>query len=179
MIPNNQPGHHTEVISREHYETHEGKAYMICQVDDDLDTGSFLTIAFKTPDSTDKIHLIYAANTSKECIIDFLKAPTITVDTGSDVTAYNRNDSSSNTSGILTIETTPEAGKATYNPTITDDGTNLCHERLGAGKATGGETRDIGEWILNPDTIYAIRITPTINDTIAQLKLTWYECDVV
>lgn len=180
MIPNNNPGHHTEVINREHYEIHEGMSFSTYTYDAAMNITEEITIAFKTPNTANKLHVISLASSIGGSIFEALEAPTITVDTGADLMVYNRKRDSTNTSGILTIETTPEEGKATLDPTITADGTVLDADLMGSGNTKqGGASRATGEWILEPDTIYAFRVTSLSNSNSCNLKLIWYECDVV
>jgi len=169
----------TQVILKAHHEIHEGEFYSICAVDSDFGVGENLIIAFQTPDTTDWIHLFFTVDNTAEATFEILEDPTITVDTGTDVIAYNHNRNSANTSGILTIESTPEAGKATLNPTITNDGTILCRELLGAGKVRGGVSRSDNEWVLKQNFIYAVRLSGEIKDGRATLILAWYECELL
>ena len=166
-----------ETIDYGHHEIHEGESYTLSLNDPSLGIDETLIAAFKTPNTPNKwVHLIALVNTSGAAKFDTLEAPTITVDTGSDLTVFNRERNSTNISGVKTIETIPEVGEVTQDPTITDDGTILRTDSLGVGNnKTPGETRDVSEWILKEDTIYAFRLTSLATGNIVQMNLIWYE----
>jgi hypothetical protein len=164
-------------IDYAHHEIHAGSSYEIETNDLDLDTDEALIVAFKTPNVSNKwMHCVAFYGVTGEAIGEILEAPTITVDTGSDLVAFNKNRNSINISDISTIETVPELGKATKNPTITADGTIISNVTIGEGRnRQSGESRDVLEWILKENTIYAFRITSKADNNIVQLSLVWYE----
>ena len=165
-----------QTIEYEHHEIHGGSSYIASATDADLDTAQELVIAFTTPNTLKWLHMLaYASNTSAGTW-EVLEGPTITLDTGADMPVFNHNRNSAKTSGVLTIETVPEVGEMTLNPTITNDGTVLLTELIGAGREkVGGESRSNNEWVLRGNTTYAFRITGNANDGRATIKLTWYE----
>jgi len=165
-----------QTIEYEHHEIHSGSAYIASATDADLDTADELAIAFTTPNTLKWLHLVaYASNTSSGTW-EVLEGPTITLDSGADLPVFNHNRNSAKTSAVLTIETVPEVGEMTLNPTITNDGTVLMTELIGAGREkVGGESRSDNEWVLKQNTTYAFRITGNANDGRASIKLTWYE----
>jgi len=180
MIIGNQGSYHVESISREHYELHEGNAYSAWANDNDLDATQELIIAFKTADTSEKLHVIPFYNSTGESFFELLEGPAITLDTGVAFLAVNSKYDSTNTGSVLSIETAPQSGYVTINPTITNDGTLKFKELIGQGKnKQGGNSRDTGERILKQDTIYAFRITSLGNDNIVNNVLLWYECSVV
>ena len=165
-----------QTIEYEHHEIHGGSAYVVTGTDADLDTDAELTIAFTTPDTTKWIHLLALASCTSAAYWEVLEGPTITNGTGSDLVIYNKNRNSANTSGVLTIESPAEAGKATLTPTITNDGTVLQAQYLGSGKEKiSGEIRATGEWVLKQNTTYAFRLTGNADNGKAAIELVWYE----
>ncbi len=163
-------------ITYPHHEIHEGDMFKTDLNDADLDEDAVKIIAFKTPDTTKRCHVIILAVSTGEAVFEFLEAPTLTSDTGSSLNVYNRDRSSIKTSQVWDNTATPVQGQATEDPTITDDGTVLHHELMGEGKnKTSGYSRDLSEYILAQDTWYAYRITSEKDNNVVQLTLNWYE----
>jgi len=165
------------VIGYEHHEIHDGRGYVIGTYDADLDTDDELIIAFKTPDTLRYLHVLVDVENTVAGLFEILEGATITNGTGSDLQSFNANRNSSNVSGILNIEASPTAGKASKNPTITDDGTAIWQEILGATKQQGALSSGGGrhEFVLAPNTIYAFRLTGNADNGIASIDLSWYE----
>jgi hypothetical protein len=162
----------------QHYEIHEGCSYAV-SADGILDTNGTLSISFKTAATGKYIHAVGFADSALQSRIEVLESPTITVDTGTDLDVFNRNRNSSNTSTVRTIETVPQLNKMTQDATITADGTVFVSQLLGAGKKVPGQTRDDGEWILKPDTIYSARLTSAEENNLCTVAINWYEADIL
>jgi len=165
-----------------HSRIHAGFSFHSFANDLDLDTDETLTLAFKTPSGSPCAHVVPLVSASTGIRLEVLEAPTITVDTGSQIDAVNRNRNSSNLSTVETIETVPQAGKVTLNPTITADGLaiqNLISGGVGAGpiKGSEGSSRDLGELELKLDTVYAFRVTSLDDNNQVNLDLVWYELE--
>jgi hypothetical protein len=161
----------------QHYEIHEGRMF-IASVNGVLDTSDTLSISFNTPATGKIIHAVGFADSSLQALIEVLEDPTITVDTGTDVPVFNRNRISTNTSTVSTIETIPELNKMTKDATITADGTVFVSQLLGAGKKVPGQTRDDGEWVLKPASVYSARLTSNEENNLVEIAINWYEADV-
>jgi len=164
-------------IPYEHHEIHEGDMFDLFVYDTDLDDTDELIVAFTTAAAAEWVHLTVRAACSGASLFEILRAPTITADTGTDLTPINRNGNSANTSGVLSIKAVPVVNQATRNPTITNDGTQIWAETLGGNKnqsvgMTGG-SRD--ERVLDQAVTHAIRITAEADNLIASLSCTYYE----
>jgi len=166
-------------ITYPHSEIHSGSSYVVFNYDADFDKSSTLNMCFKTPDTSKWKHLVAVLSCTVPSVATILEAPTVTSGSGTPKIIYNKNRNSSNISGALDIEDTPTAGKVSTNCTITDDGTLLLGEALGVGKGTLAIaiSRDISEFVLRQNTVYAFRITGTgvLDNGIASIVLTWYE----
>jgi hypothetical protein len=159
-----------------HYEIHRGAGFVGYVHDIDLDSAA-ISIAFKTPNSAGLLHILPQASADKASTFEIFEAPTITAGTGTDRAAVNRRRTSTSVSGVSSMAVTPVVGSYTYNSTITNTGTTLYTEVIGGGRGNFGSTsssRGTAEWILKPNTIYAFRLTASVNDTAAAIELDWY-----
>ena len=170
------------IIDYAHHEIHGGSSYFIDTYDTDLDTGDTLAICFKTPDTKKWLHMIASVETSGSIEYSIYEGATITADDGTDITIWNRNRNSSNTSGILTIESSPEAGEATLitaGTGITAGGDTIKQVIMGSGSnpatARGGTSRGEEEFILEQNTIYAFIVIGQADNIRITISLSWYE----
>lgn len=166
-------------IDFEHFMVHEGLSFFAFVNSVDLDTGAVISFSFRTPADPPDVHLLPLAHSSLAARMEVLEAPTVTVDTGTQFDAVNRNRNSSNVSTVESIETSPQAGKLTRNGTITGSGTTIFNEVIGgAGPGITGSTgasRNIGEIELKAETVYTVRVTSLVDNNEVQLTLAWYE----
>lgn len=153
----------------------KGQGFFASVYDETLNIATPLILAFTTPSTTNKwIHSCIEAANRQSGKIEILEDPTITVDTGTDVTVYNRDrNETSNTSEVSTIETTPEANKMTRNPTITDAGTVLEYRPF--GKDSTYTSEKIYCPILKANTTYAVRLTTGTDGGAGWIKISWVE----
>lgn len=162
------------VTSQAHHQIHAGLSFKADLNTDDLDSNP-LAITFKTPNTEKWFHLFILANSSGEAQMEIMEPQTVAND-GTLLSIINRNRNSSNeSSAISTNDDTPN--KVTQGATVTlGTGVLLHHERFGSGKnKISGESRDVQEFILKQNTVYAITMTSGTNSIIAQLTLNWYE----
>ncbi len=172
-------------VTNEHRKIHEGDSFT-CHFDNTVtNIGEMTVIAFNTPDTTKWIHLVVEYSASAEAAAMLVESPSIDVDEGTDLTIHNRNRNSANASGVSSIETVPEVGKATsYNEAqaaganITTT-TQLSRRHIGAGMGpfgSGGSKLLRDEFMLKQNTQYAIILEALNNDTnVHNLSLSWYE----
>lgn len=161
-------------IDHVHAEGHEGSSYQVSnsQTENNDDT---IIIAFKTPVTAPRMHMLLRIRASLEANVVFLEAPAITNGSGTDLTPMNRERASSNTSLVRNIEAAPTANRVTLDPTITDDGLTIAEEHFGIRQTAGGVSRSEAEWILKANTIYAIRVTSEAASNDLNVALNWYE----
>ncbi len=177
--------HSLQSIEYEHHEVHAGSAYGCHFTNDCTNTGEMTVIAFNTPNTTKWIHLVANATASAQASFGIYENTSIDVDEGTQLTLYNRNRNSANTSALTSIEAAPVANKATSfneaqaaaaNITTT---TEVYDEHIGSGsgvRASGGSTRGQAEWVLKQNQQYAIIITNLNNDdNTHNISLSWYE----
>ncbi len=166
-------------ISIDHHEIHEGDSFTAWVNDTDFDKTDTINICFSTPAGAKLIHMVPLVDCSIPSLFEILSNPTVTADSGTELTAVNRHFGSANVSIVESIETSPVAGDISYNCTIAADGTVKHVEALGAGKKTlgSGGSRGTQEFILAPSTTYAFRVTGVnITDNgVGAIVLTWYE----
>ncbi len=174
----------SSTIEYEHHEIHAGSAYACSYTQTVSDTNDRSIITFRTPDTLKYCHFTIAAASSEPAVVIFTEGPTVTNNTGATLTVYNRNRTSTNTTGVWDTSQNPDVqGQATYFTETTmgnvTGGDILEEESLSAGsgnRAVGGSTRGTQEWVLAPNTLYAVEIKSTTNDTNTHfLQLDWYE----
>ena len=163
-------------IGYEHHEVHDGSSFMATAIDVDLDSGELLNITFTTPALTlGGIHMIAMASNSSASKFEILEAPTVTANSGTPMSVFNRNRNSSAVTAVKSIATVPISG-ATLTSTVTVDGTVIKTEIMGVGKNSGASgSRDEMELILKGATTYVFRITGLADNGLASIILTWYE----
>ena len=169
--------HAQTVIEYEHHEIHAGSMYSITTIDSDLDDTAVLSVAFKTPNTTQYFHMLITARNTSSSIFNLLEGATVTAGTGTNALAYNHRRTSA-TPDTSTIISTKDAAAhyATVGATISADGTTLVAQHLGTGKNKGtGELRGADEYILAPNTVYVARITGLADNGDASLKVTYYQ----
>lgn len=177
--------HGIVVTEFDHHNIHAGVAFTCHYNNDCTNTGEMTIIALKTPNTTKWIHMVFEASASADAYMAIYEASDLDVDEGSDLTIYNRNRNSATTSVVSTIETVPEAGKATSFDETQAGGatlstaTELFRWYMGAATTGGdlsGEARGTAEFILMANTQYAFVVVSTSNDdNTHNLVLTWYE----
>ena len=177
--------HAIKTIEYEHAEIHSGNSFSCWYLQDVSDIGDKTIIAFKTPNTTRYIHIIFGALATIAAHARILEAPTITDNTGASLTVYNRRRVGTPlaTTVIDTSQNPDVAGQAMYFTEVTmgevSGGTELAHQHLEVGegkKAIGGDQRGSNEWILKPNTLYAFEIESiTDDDNTHIVVLDWYE----
>jgi hypothetical protein len=178
--------HGMVVLDYEHHETHGGSSYVafVSQITASSDD-NMTAITVTTPNTTKWLHMFAHAGTSGVSWFRIYRGVTIGANAGTSLaTAWNRNENSTKTSGIIETKSNPDTtGSAIYwdetdaagaNLTL---GTTIIHEELiGAGKASFAQTRGLGEIILKQNTNYAFVLE---NEGAAANKhsiiLDWYE----
>jgi hypothetical protein len=175
-----------QTISYEHHEIHAGSAFT-CHFSQTAPTaaGEMTIIAFNTPDTTKWIHMFAEWSSTAASTATIYEAADLDVEEGTDLAIYNRDRNSATASVVTTIETVPEAGKATSYTVAQAAGATLStatpiyQKYLGAAAAgadTLGESRDAHEFILLKNTQYAFVIAnTTADDNTHNIVLNWYE----
>ena len=168
-----------------HHEVHEGDAFACHYHNDVTNVGEMTIIAFNTPDTTKWLHLVTQVSATTAAYFAIYEAADLDLDEGTDLTVYNRNRNSATASTVTSIETSPEAGKATsYDETQAAGATlattgEIHREYIGAGSgnnASGGESRGTHEWILDQGVQYAfVLVSTTADDNTHSIILSWYE----
>lgn len=175
--------HALVMIGYPHKELHGGDMFRCNAVDTTMTLiGDTLILAFKTPASGSTPHLVTQFITNGDAHLDVVEGLTWTNQTGSQQPIYNKNRRSSLTSGLL-----EDTGGASFtatenmilNPTGLSGGTVIDPSYTFGEKEkveAGGGDRD--EWILNLDTLYAIKLTSDTDNNAGQIKLTYYESGI-
>lgn len=173
-----------QIIEYEHHEIHSGSSYTCSITQAVSDTNDRTIIAFRTPDSLKYLHLTASASATAAAVATIYEGPTITNNTGATLTVFNRNRTSTNTTGVWDTSQNPDVqGQATYFTEATmgnvTSGTAFPPIPLGAGqgpKAVGGLARGQQEYVLAPNTLYAFEVKSSTNDDNAHwIELDWYE----
>jgi len=173
-------------IGIEHNMVHDGESYSVSFSNAVTNQNEQSVIAFRTPATGPKIHLLISASATALTTLSLVEAPSIDNGEGTQAVARNRNRSSSNTSSVRSIEAAETVGSiTTFNETqaaganITES-TIIYSEQFGASgnpqSKSGGGKRDEFERVLAPDTEYAIILNADDDNTNQHaISLSWYE----
>lgn len=163
-------------IDTSHHEIHEGDAYTV-EHNNSGGSGIKATISFKTANTTKWIHLLASMRSNVESNYKLCEAPTITAASGSDYVCRNKNRNSGNTSGLISEGSAGGVGFVTLGATVSAEGLVLETLHFGQGKQGGGEGRNVREWVLKQDTIYALVLTSEAAASDITIEMHWYEHD--
>ena len=151
------------------HHAHEGDAFFTVYSGVVDDTGK-IEVRIQTPDTTKWAHMSIGIDAALAATAEMWAPTTMTHVTGNAITPFNRNNNSTNSSG-LTICHTP-GGSQAGNPSL--------YQYLGAattsGKASvGGGTGSRGEFIFAQNLAYLIRMTSRADDNALSIILSWSE----
>ncbi len=176
--------HTLQTIEYEHHEIHSGSSFTCNYENTTTNIGEMTVIAFNTPNTTKWIHFVADISSTGACYVLLCENTSIDVGEGTEITIYNRNRNSTNTSTVSSIEATPSAGEATSYNEVQAAGANITttttleRNYLGAGdkKTLGGSTRATQEWVLDQNQQYAVIVVAQTNDdAVTTITLDWYE----
>lgn len=157
-----------EVIQHSHSELHEGNVYSASVTTSNLggETGDIIQIHFTTGNGSKRCHMTTKGQSSGGSLFTFSEAPTGGLVGGTAFTPLNHKRESANTSELTNMKT---------NGSRATGGTQLINEYIGQNIVNQGiSTRVEAEWLLKPNTSYAITIYDTSNVT-ASISINWYE----
>ncbi len=161
------------------HKIHAGKFYQTSAVDLSMSINDTLVLAFKTPAGENQAHLAIDFVTNGDAHLDLIEGGDWDVETGSLMPIRNRLTIGADPSDLL--EAAGQAGfDATGNLILNPDnltGGTILDTQYTFTPIPKGEGGDMAqrEWVLQPDTQYAVRVTSDVNNNKCQLKLNWYE----
>jgi len=156
------------IIDYGHHEIHDGSTFNCFDSTDNLgaETGDHIQLLFTTADVAKRAHLFFSAYGSGEIYVTMREAYDGGGTGGVGEGINNRRRDSTKTPSVIT--------SVTKNATAATGGTLLYEHYVGAGNKDGGVIRAADEWILAPNTKYALRVfdAAAIN---AYIEMMWYE----
>lgn len=163
-------------------EAHHGHAFTVQAVDETLADGEKINIAFKTGGASPEIHFIANCTTLVGGSLAIIEAPTWDTDSGTATTIINRlRVANPPQSTFLEDDTATPAFTATnkvlVNVTGLAGGTTLWirYSWGERGKVEAEAYRATNEFLLKPDTQYAVLFTGIGASNKAQVFLNWIE----
>ncbi len=164
-----------------HHEIHDGESFTSDIVDEQLGNNDTIILAWKTPSAPALVHMVLEFNTLVGGDLTLWEGATWTAGTGSLNPILNRKRDSVTTS-ILLEDTTGPGFTATDNLSANVTGLNTgaaiqlhhFHAWGVKNKISAVGARD-DEWLLNPDTQYALVFTSSAVSNKAQITVNWYE----
>ena len=177
--------HTIQTIEYEHSAVHAGNSFSCWYEQTVSDIGDKSIITFRTANTDKWMHLTITVSATTDAHGNLIEAPKVTDNTGNTTTVFNRDRNSANAAGLFDTSTNPDTqGQATFFDETTmgnvTGGTDIAAIHLGLGekKTLGGTGRGSQEWILLPNTLYAIIIeSTTAEDNNHLIKLNWYELE--
>lgn len=152
------------VMDIEHHEVHEGELFRVWYRQTGVNINVNVDVLLSVPNQNVDFHFEGATSSSGGAYVQFYEN-VITSDDGSQLSVYNAFRRSTNTNILVPY----------IAPTITNLGTLIDGAQLGSGQTTGGVARGEGEWVLNKNRKYLLRITSAANGSIITARLRWYE----
>lgn len=156
------------VIDYEHHEIHSN-SHFFNEDNAELDNLITLNIGMRTADTRKWVNLVWEILSQGIITFQVFEAANITWD-GTDLTAYNNNRNSLDTSNLVEFQ---------RNPTVVSPGTLLSEAIIGdstnpnQGIPGGGQRNR--EIILRQNTSYLFRIISGVNGNILTYLAEWYE----
>lgn len=162
-------------IDLPHHMIHEGKHYMCMK----NKTGTSLSLSFKTPEDSE-IHMLVLINTASSAHLEIKEEVTITATSGTQISLFNRNRNSSNTSGLLENKsgTFVADEKLLQDATVSGGASIETFYVFGEGNPNnfpGNGKRSSNEIELLKDTEYQVLLTSDDGSQGLFILLDWYE----
>ena len=170
-------------LTQVHHSAHAKEAFLFDYVDEALADNETITLAFKTPTGTKRLHFFPEFTTKVGGDMRVYEDTFWTAGTGSAQSVANRFREDSMTESII-LENASSAStfiannKIIVNPTGHDSSAATVIRRLygwGAKEKFPASGRDENEFVLNVDTTYAVVFTAEQGSNKAQVILNWYE----
>ncbi len=155
------------------HKRNEGDEYTVTYLVADLGAATtpndVMSLAFSTPDTTKWLHMNISLVSVAGTRFRLIEGSTGGGGAGTgDLTVYNSNRNSTNTSGIISHAGTPAAGKVTYDSNLFTGGTSIIDVYLGTNEL------HTYKLILKQNTKYQTSLYNTAND-VGSISLTWSE----
>jgi len=169
------------IISHAELEAHHGHSFTVQAVDDTLADGEKVNIAFKTGGVNPKVHLVANCTTLVGGSLAIIEAPTWTQGSGTATAIINRLRVENPIQSTLLENDTVVAFTATnqvlVNVADLAGGTTLWTRYSWGerGKVEAGAERASNEFMLKPNTQYAVLFTAIGAANKAQIFLNWME----
>jgi len=170
IVPRGDSSTHAMVtVTNEHYETHEGDAYLVIY-SGLADTAGTIELRIQTPDTTKHAHMTIEVDSALAATAELWYPTTKTHNATNAITPMNRDQNSSNTSG-LTVCHTPDGSQAGAANLLQYMGAASVSGRVNVGGGAGNR----GEFILDQNNDYLIRCTSRADGNAMTIILDWYE----
>lgn len=171
------------VLSSAEYEAHEGHAFTFGIVDEDMDNGATLNVAFKTClPGYGQAHFYAAFSTLVGGSLAIMEAPTWTTNTGTATAFYNRRRDVVPIRSMFREDKTATpaftaTNKVLVNVTGLAGGTTVWKRYAWGerGKVEAGDYRADNEVLLRCDTQYVVLFTAIGASNKGQIILNWLE----
>lgn len=162
-------------INFDEAKVHDGEAFHAFHSAVDPVINDKVNIAFKTPNTTTKIHLLPLPSSAGATKLQIIRGASITVDTGSALTVFNQNENSLNATTIIDVSVSPSVPGRAAKDVTHSGGTIIFEEYFGSDKDAGGQGRGTREMVLKTNTIYICELESLeAGLTYISLFLSWY-----
>ncbi len=154
-------------VSHPEHEAHEGDAYKADVVLAAITNGQYLAIGFTTPTAAvGRIHLTFGFTAEAKAHVQLLEGPTNTPASGAALTAHNRERASGKTTALENLRSYDNVG--VVGGTVIHDFHSFSDKRQTTVE------RDEEEWMLAPETVYAVKLLADANGG-GQILAAWSE----
>ncbi|KKK86696.1 hypothetical protein LCGC14_2760640, partial [marine sediment metagenome] len=171
-------------IETDHHEIHGGDSYTTHFDNTTTNSDNHRTaVGFKTPNTTERAHLVIEVTSSAPSEFYILEAPTIDDGVGGQEAIFDRERNSSSITTMIELSGTPTVStSSTYieaQLATLVGGLVMSHTQLVGGtgpKAVGGDSRGAQEWVLKQNTKYLFVLQNVgANTNMHEIELDWYE----
>ncbi len=162
-----------------HWGVH-AKIAFLCTHEETIASSGECNISFKTPNTTNYLHMLYKYHGSNETQMTIQEGAVVTAGTGTQHPVLSRNRVATIPITAVLESSTGSyvAGNAELNATITNEGTIINGsdgEHCGANR-DGGAGNATWEFVLAPNTVYVFKLTnDSAQNNIAFIELSWFE----
>ena len=161
-------GHQT-VLDFPHLKIHEGVGFFAV-ASAALTASQVVDMLIVTPDNDEWVNMTFDFQSALLTTFALYEASTFTYVTANDITAFNRNRNSDNTTGLLLCSAPGGSGEGTPLEIVVTGGVSSN----GRANAAGGLTSR-GEIILKRNTSYLVRVVSGAASNTYALVADWYE----
>ncbi len=166
------------VLTYAHKAIHNGNHFVCFHSKESPSDGEKINMCFKIPEENKRPHLFLLGSSAGASVLRIIENPSITDNSGSSLSIFNRRRENNNVSIILDISTNPDTANQVAKDVTFSNGTTIYEEYFGSDKDAGGQSREDYEFVLKSEEEYIIE-AEVQEAGLAYINIiaTWYELE--